>query len=97
MSYSFTFTQLDGQDQPSRSKPHPGPNGLFWYQLNGHLIRMDHVTVVPSPGSRCDENFSCIVVESDDAIQYPIGLLISCSENDLMDGDVVDVPLRAVS
>lgn len=75
--------------RPGASIPRPGPNGLFTYQLVGHLIRLPHITVVPF--EECGRSFTCVVVESRHS-SYPVGIGVTCSAATLLDGDVVNIP-----
>ena len=75
--------------RPGASRPRPGPNGLFGYELPGHIIRLPHITVVPF--DRYPSSYTCVVVESRHAA-YPVGTGVTCGISELLDGDLVVLP-----
>lgn len=71
-----------------------GRNDLFPHEFAGRILRLKSVTVVPF--ERQPGGFLCVVVEASNP-SYPVGgYNIVCSDEELSDAEIVDVPARDV-
>lgn len=82
----------------TRTKAHPGPNGLFADELVGSIIELEHAVVAPfaeqdSP-SVGDKTFYCVIVGCRHE-RYPLGSVIEVTDTDLLVGEVLRVTSTA--